>query len=292
MIIGSAWWLGTLRGALHTFRMWMDTDSDEKGHDDDYRADYDGAEYDGGWNPGAERAYWRRRFFILLGGVVALGVCAWLLPGVHQPSKREAAAASASIDALAKRQALPPAASGPAWPGPGSMPDVYPTAATSSPSSTKKAKPAKPSTAYHPKPTASASPSGAHPGACATAHIVLSLFTSKPSYAKGAHPSFSVYAVSTQAAACTLTFGAGSVQVVVTRKGHVVWDSAACKPTPAQVVRFTLGVPQVLTMVWNPAVTKPSGCAGSLPAGVSGTLDAVAMSHGQSSPVAAFEFSG
>jgi hypothetical protein len=124
---------------------------------------------------------------------------------------------------------------------------------------------------------------------CAPANIVLSLFISKPSYPKGAHPSFSVYAVSTSAAPCTLTFGAGAVQVVVTQSGHVMWDSAACKPAPAQPVRFTLGVPQVLTMAWDPTSKQPAGCAGTLPTGTEATLDAVAMSHGQSSPVRSFK---
>jgi hypothetical protein len=272
--------------------MRMDADSDEKGHGDDYGADcghygadYDGAD-DGDWSGlRDDRAYWRRRFVILCGGVAALGVCAWLLPSAHQPSKREVAAASASMSALARHQALPSSATGSSWQG-GSMPDVYPTASAQV-ANTAKSTP-KPRTAYHQKPAPSASPPPAKAGACAPADIVLSLFTSQPSYAKGAHPSFSVYAVSTKAAACTLTYGAGSVQVVVTREGHVVWDSAACKTTPVRSVRFTLGVPQVLTMVWDPAVREPAGCAGSLAAGASGTLDAVAMSHGQSSPVRAF----
>jgi hypothetical protein len=286
--------------------MWSDADSDEKGHSDDYGPESDGPVYDEWWELNDDRAYWRRRFLILCGGVVALGVCAWLLPGTHQPSKHAAAAASASMAALARRQALPSAANGPAWPAPSSVPNVYPTAGTNSPSPTTSVSPttsasptisASPTTkatstkasaaAHHPKPTAS--PSGAKAGACAPASIVLSLFTSKPSYAKGGHPSFSVYAVSTAATPCTLTYGAGSVQVVVTQRGHVMWDSAACKPTPAQSVRFTLGVPQVLTMVWNPAVKKPAGCAGALPTGSATTLDAVALSHGQSSQVRSFK---
>jgi len=283
--------------------MRLDADGDEKGHSTDYRAESDGPVYDEWWELNDDRAYWRRRFIILCAGIVALGVCAWLLPGAHQPSKSEAAAATASMDALAKRQALPSAANGPAWPGPSSTPNAYPTAATNSPSPTQSPSPratatatatsAKAGTAYHPKSSASASPSaspsGAKAGACAPANIVLSLFTSKPSYAKGAHPSFSVYAVSTSAASCTMTYGAGAVQVVVTQRGHVVWNSAACKPTSAQAVQFTRGVPQVLTIVWDPSVKQPARCAGSLPTGTAATLDAVVMSHGQSSPVRSFK---
>lgn len=265
--------------------MQMDADSYEEASEDDY----DGSQ-DQTWDADRDRAFWRRRFLILCAGVVALGVCAWMLPGAHQPSAKTVAATRASMAALASRQALPPAAYGSAWPGPkaAATPTVKPGTAT--PTASTKPKPAKNAqgkagTAYHP--AAAASPSGGA-GACAPAGIVLSLFTGEPGYPRGARPKFSVYAVSTSPAACTLPYGAGSVQVVVTWHGHVVWDSAACKPSPAKPVRFTLGVPQVLTMTWNPGAAKPAGCAGSLPARASGTLDAVAMSDGQSSPVRAF----
>jgi hypothetical protein len=69
----------------------------------------------------------------------------------------------------------------------------------------------------------------------------------------------------------------------------VVWDSAACRPQAAKPERFTLGVPQVLTMAWNRKAEAPAGCAGVLPAGAWGTFDAVAVSHGQSSPVRVFK---
>lgn len=296
----SAWRLGAACNKLHTFCMWMDAESEEKGHDNDYSGEWDEAEHDPAWSLGADRVYWRRRFFILCAGVVALGVCAWLFPGTRQPSKPDVAAMNASMAALAKRQALPAAATGPAWPRVSSMPNVYPAVPAKPAKPAKAAKPtkaAKPvqkaSTARHrkPAPSASPSPSAAKAGTCAPSDIVLSLFTSQPSYAKGAYPKFSVYAVSTSATPCTLSYGAGSVQVVVTRGGHVVWNSAACKPAPAKPVQFALGVPQVLAVAWNPTVTRPAGCAGTLPAGTSATLDAVAMSHGKSSPVRTFKVS-
>jgi len=260
---------------MDTFRMWMDADSDEEERGHDYDAEYDQA-----WSLDDGRAYWRRRVFILCGGVVALGVCAWLFPGARQPSAHEAAATRASMATLNRQQRLPPAASGPAWPRP-SAPASPAAAAKPANALGAKKTPTKPN--Y--RPSAVPAP-GVAP--CTPADVVLSLFTSQPSYAKGARPSFSVYAVSMSAAACTLTYGAGSVQVVVTRHGQVVWDSAACKPSAVKAVRFTPGVPQVLTLVWNPEVTQPTGCAGSLPFGSSGALDAVAMSHGQSSPVRPF----
>jgi hypothetical protein len=267
--------------------MWMDADSDEERLSEEYDSAYD-AKYDTaageGWDLGADRVYWRRRFLILCAGVIALGVCAWLIPGVHSPSARATAQARRSAAALSKRQVPPAVAYGRAWASP-------PPATSGPPPSTA---PAKLANANRPATGRPASPKSPAAGTspCAPAGIVLSLSTSQASYPRGARPAFSVYAVSTEAAACTLSFGAGAVQVIVTRKGHVVWDSAACRPAPAKLARFTLGVPQVLTLTWNPRAARPSGCGGSLTARESGTFEAVAMSHGQASPVRAFRIAG
>jgi hypothetical protein len=278
--------------------MIRDAEQDEMGYgEDNYRAPDEET-----WDHGDSRAYWRRRFFILCGGVAALGICAWLFPGTHHTQARPSAAVSASMAALAGRQSLPPAATGSAWAPPSPTPSPSPSARpSSSPSpsaspaasaklaaAAKKAK-QKVGLAYHAHPSASGS--AAAGAACAPADIVLSLFAGKSSYSPGDPPSFSVYAVSTSGSACTLAYGAGSVQVVVTRHGQVVWDSAACKPAAAKPLRFTLGVPRELTLTWNRKAAGPAGCAGSLPAGATGTFDAVAMRGGQSSPVATFKIS-
>jgi len=259
--------------------MWNVADRDQDGRDDDDAPHDLGAVRD-------PNAYWRRRFFILGGGVAVLGLCAWLFPGSHPVAPHTSATAQASMAALARQGVLPPAAYGSAWPGP-------------TPTKTPKASP---SASAHPKTKASAHPAvSPSPGSTATASggprckpsaIVFSLFTGEPGYRKDARPKFDIYAVSTSTAACTLSYGTGSVRVVVTRHGRVVWDSAACKLTAATPVRFTLGVPQVLTITWNRQAGKPSGCAGSLPAGTWGTFDAVAMTDGQSSPVRSFKLSG
>jgi hypothetical protein len=49
--------------------MRMDADSDQEECGNDY-----GASDDEVWDLGDDRAYWRRRFFILCGGVVARGM--------------------------------------------------------------------------------------------------------------------------------------------------------------------------------------------------------------------------
>ena len=229
-------------------------------------------------NPGA---YWRRRFFILVGGLALLALLAWLFPARHSgPAAGVSAAARASMAALQSQDALPPAAYGNAWPVPSPKPS-----ATATPKPAAKAS-AKPTTSASPRPTTSASTAGIAP--CKSADIVLSLFTGQASYSQDARPQFNVYAVSTAASQCQMAYGAGSVRVIVTRNGEVVWDSTECKPLTTKTVRFQRGVPQLLTVSWNRGATSPSGCAGSLPAGAWGTFQAVAMITGQTSIVRTF----
>jgi hypothetical protein len=124
---------------------------------------------------------------------------------------------------------------------------------------------------------------------------VLSLFTSQSRYSAGQQPTFEVYAVSTAPGTCELGYGPSAVRVVVTRKGQVMWDSAACAargraafaPGPA---RFTQGVPRVTTVTWDRRA-RSSGCPRALPTGATGTFDAVAMADGLSSPVRTFALS-
>jgi len=273
----------------------MDSDRDQDGED----------EHNGRLDLGSGRdpdAYWRRRFFILGGGIVVVGLCVWLFPGGRHAAPRTSVAAQASMAALDRRGELPSAAYGSTWPAPTPKPVATPSAATTT---SKSADPRTTASRAHPdgrssqssSPSSSPSPTSTAPAApvkgprCAPADIVLSLFTGEPSYGQAASPTFDVYAVSTSPAACTLSYGPGSVQVVVTSRGRVVWDSAACKPPAAAAVRFTLGVPQVLSITWNRHASEPAGCAGTLPAGDSGTFDAVAMTDGQSSPVRSFTLS-
>jgi hypothetical protein len=254
--------------------------------------DRDGREDDDAPNdPGAVQdpnAYWRRRFFILGGGVAVLGLCAWLFPGGHPAAPRASPTAQASTAALAERGDLPAAAYGNAWQD--TTPKKTAKASAAAVASHRKAGAAR----AHPGASPSPGPTAAAPGGprCAPSDIVLSLFTGEPSYGQGALPEFDVYAVSTSSSACTLSYGPGSVQVAVTRRGRVVWDSAACKLAAASPVRFTLGVPRVLTITWNRRAGRPPGCAGSLPAGAWGTFDAVALADGQSSAVRSFKLSG
>lgn len=233
-------------------------------------------------------ARWRRRFFLLGGGLAVLVCLVWLFSGSGSaPSAAQSAAAGSSMAPRAG-DGVPPAAYGSAFPGyePATAtfgaPDASPTAPASPPK--------KPSASRSPAVSTSASPGGGP--ACAPGAIVLSLSTSQASYGQGTWPQFDVYAVSTAASPCQMAYGAGAVRVVVSTHGRVVWDSAACGAPAAKMVQFQLGVPQVLTVTWDRQAASPSGCAGSLSPGASGTFDAVATTAGRSSPVHPFELLG
>lgn len=183
--------------------------------------------------------------------------------------------------ALARGKSLPPAAYGSAWPGDARASQAAPHATPPFPSA---APGQRAGLAGQP----SASPASRLPQ-CSPASIVVSLFTSQSRYGQREQPEFDVYAVSTSARACTLSYGPGAVHVAVTSHGRVVWDSAACKQPAARPVTFTLGVPQALTITWNRQASNPPGCAGTGSAGTWGTFGAVAVTHGRSSPVRSFE---
>jgi hypothetical protein len=244
--------------------------------------------------PADPAAYWRRRFLILAVGLAVLGVLAWMFTRARPVLSAAASAAGPTSSAATQGgDPLPSAAYGSPWASPSPTLTPSPTVAASTAATAKPKAGASPTATGTSGPGASASaPADAKAGHCAPADIVLSLFTSQPSYHKGAHPRFDVYAVSTATSSCRMAFGPGTVHVVVTRKGHVVWDSSSCTPAPAPPALFELGVPQMLTISWDRAAAHPAGCAGSLPAGATGTFDAVAISAGQSSTVRTFTLVG
>ena len=142
-----------------------------------------------------------------------------------------------------------------------------------------------------PSPSASASAKASAVGKqCPAGSVVLSLFTSQPGYRPAEQPTFNVYAVSTSSAACQLKYGPAAVRVLVTRRGNVVWDSAACKATHqgARTVHLTPGVPQVVTLSWNRKASAQS-CTGALPSGQRGTFQVIAQADGHASPVRTFQ---
>lgn len=256
----------------------------------DEGAHYQGTdEQDDVWYRDAD-SYWRRRFFVLAGGLAIVGGITWGLSALAGPA-RPVRAGGAPHASLAVRGRLP------------SVALDAPAGSRASSSASMAASPAT-SSSPRPSPATSASSGSAAPMTtsapsegssrswavtCPPSAIVLSLFTTQAQYGPGQQPQFEVYAVSTAPGSCTLAWGVSLVRVVVTRHGQVLWDSSAC-PAGAHAARamlFTQGVPQVAALSWN-RTAGTLGCAGSVPAGTWGTVDAVALADGRSSPVLSF----
>jgi hypothetical protein len=255
--------------------------ADDEGSYDQHADDHDDDRYDGKYRD-ADYYYWRRRFLVLAGGLAIVGVIAAGLSTLLGPAKPVGGKAAPRAS-LAVRDTLPAAALG------------SPSGSGSSSSASAAA-----SRGTSPSPAPGASSGGAvSPRAvaspvvtCAPSAIVLSLLTGQAQYSPGQQPRFEVYAVSTAPGSCTLAFGPSFVQVIVVRHGQVLWDSAECPASApaARPLRFMQGVPQVAVLSWN-RKARTSGCAGTVPAGTWGRVDAVALADGKYSPVRSFTLS-
>jgi hypothetical protein len=233
-------------------------------------------------------AYWRRRFFILGGGLAVLMVLAWVFGGggPSRLSSKEAASHAAAAGREANSP-LPAVALG----SPSPLPSLSPSPSLSSPSprsprspsSSSSAPPAQSALAA----TGSGSPSPAASGpTCDRSGIVLSLFPSEPVYQPRQSPEFTIYAVSTSPSPCELSYGPGSVRVVVTEHGQVVWDSSSCKTHEAtSKASFSQGVPHEVSLSWDRQTKSCGTSARAEP----GTFQVDASADGRWTPVRSFK---
>jgi hypothetical protein len=251
-------------------------------------------------------AYWRRRVFILAGGLAILGLLAWALSGsggaAPTPAARQAAVAQ-----VRAANGLPAAAYGsmPASPAV-TAPSIGSAPATGSPSAAPSASRSARAKAEAKRGSARRGPAGRakasaakrprhvpgaalRPGAlCPAGSVVMTVFSAKPSYVPGDRPVFDVYAVSTAPVSCVFRFGPGAVRVLVSQHGRVVWDSAECRPATVQRARLARGVPVQMSVSWNRHAAY--GCRGWLSSRASGHFTAVARAGSQSSPSTGFDF--
>src|ERR1700689_2696809 len=202
-------------------------------------------------------AYWRRRALTLALGLGLLAVLVWAFTGSggggppipgptgsQQPTPQPGAAYSAVPTA-------PPATQGSL-----KTPAATRTAGTR-PSPSAQADAAAGSGGKGGKDGGSGSGSG---GTCSPGAVVLSLFSSKPSYAAGEDPRFVVYVVSTAPAACTFDLGPAKLRVQVMSAGRIVWDSADCpRGDSTRVATLRRGVPSQESVTWKRTITLP-GC--------------------------------
>lgn len=238
-------------GGLHNPHMYRDAYRDENG--------------------GHRRFYWRRRAVLAL-GLCLLGLLAWAFSRVGKSASPAPgnSQASATLRAGSHRSAsvLPsPRAdgTGPSLASPATSPSL--------------ASPA-------------ASQSGADPGpagSCPPSAVVLSLFSSRPSYSIGQDPHFEVYIVSTASGTCTFNLGYGGLHLTVMWAGRVIWDSADCARTDAtQVDRLSRGVPVQESITWNRTITLP-GCIELASSARPGTYEVQARTATGASQVRTFK---
>jgi hypothetical protein len=235
-------------------------------------------------------AYWRRRFFALVGALGVAGLLVWACTGLvsgKPPSQTTGTgqAGKAAAAAYGSGAATPPAAEpGVTSPTPAGLASGATASATASPAGSA-------------RPTASATPSGTSAsgtgrataaGTCPAADIVLTLLASKASYGPHEMPTFQVDVVSTDSATCELGIGPRSLRVVVTHGGQLAWNSGACQPdAAARVAQLRRGVPVVVPVVWNRQLNA-RGCPATVLAARRRTYVAAAQSGAVESPGRAF----
>ena len=121
---------------------------------------------------------------------------------------------------------------------------------------------------------------------------MLSLFSSKSDYYAGQYPRFDVYAVSTASRACSFDVSQGTLHVLVSSSGRVIWDSADCtRGEPNRTAELSRGVPTQESVTWNRTISLP-GCVTLASAARPGTYQVQARDATVASPVRAFKLVG
>ncbi len=125
-------------------------------------------------------------------------------------------------------------------------------------------------------------------GLCAPGTVVLSLFSTKPSYSSGQDPKFAVYAVSTADGVCTFELGPGKLHLEVMSSGRVIWDSGDCARSDSTwTARLSRGVPVLESITWDRAITLP-GCVTLASSARAGAYQAQAWTASVSSAMLRF----
>jgi len=125
-------------------------------------------------------------------------------------------------------------------------------------------------------------------GLCAPGTVVLSVFSTRPSYAGGQDPKFAVYAVSTAAGVCTFDLGPRALHLEVMSSGRVIWDSGDCaRSGRTWSARLSRGIPVLESITWNRTITLP-GCVTLASSARAGTYQAQASTAAVTSAVLSF----
>lgn len=171
---------------------------------------------------GEADAYWRRRVYVLAGGIALIAVLAWACSGSdHKRStaqvRDDAATASPTALALTSLTAVP--------------------TATVTVTATPTAAPA-------------ARPRGGD--RCDDEDVVVELTPTKDVYPSGEHPRFRLSVVNTGRRTCTFDVGAKALRLRISSGTDPVWSSDRCAGGPASNVRLLRrGVPYIDEVDWD-----------------------------------------
>jgi hypothetical protein len=170
---------------------------------------------------GDAEAYWRRRVYVLAGGITLIGLVAWACSGSdHKRSTAQVRNAAAT-----------------------ESPAATPSAAKPTPTATV---------------TVTASPTvlpGAPErpgGTCAPRDIVVGLTPAGTVFKGRQHPRFGLSVVNTGHRACTFDVGPKSLLIRISSGSDRVWYSARCAPGAGTNIQLLKrGVPYLATLDWD-----------------------------------------
>jgi hypothetical protein len=203
----------------------------------------------------AATTYWRRRFVTLVLGLSVLALVAWAFSGsLGGTTPAAPAAATKSLGGPPSPGVSSPAASA-----------RHTQTATTPASSGQHSAP----------PRQQSQPSGALLP-CPAGAVVLSLFSSQPTYSTSQIPQFEIDVVSTASPACTFDIGSRHVLLRIEAGVLPVWTSGECAEGEASLVtELHRGVPTVISIGWDGEHSTP-GCPVPGAPAAGGTYRAVA----------------
>jgi hypothetical protein len=169
---------------------------------------------------GEADAYWRRRVYVLAGGITVVGLVAWACSGSGH-KKTTAQVRNSAVSAT-------PAVTAPAMPGPTTTVTV--TATPSVP------------------------PAAAKKGdgdACDTRDLVADLTSAKDTYRGREAPQFRLSLVNTGRRACTFDVGAKALRLRIESGSDRIWSSDRCGGSASNLRMLRRGIPYIESLEWN-----------------------------------------
>lgn len=174
---------------------------------------------------GEADAYWRRRVYVLAGGITAIGLVAWACSGPdHKKSTaqvRNAAATAGTATAAAT---------------PGATPAAVPAATVT----------------VTVTPSAPPSPQRRSGDRCDEQDVVVALTPDKQVFQDKDRPHFRMSVVNTGRRSCTFDVGGRALRLRITSGSDPVWSSDHCSADAASSLQLLRrGIPYIADLTWD-----------------------------------------